>query len=123
MNLLNPSNTVYLYHSAARVAGLFFSARALLCQFLLVCCLGIAVTAVPAQAQTAQEMPASTVNINTADAQTLAARLKGVGLSRAEDIIEYREAYGPFATVDELTAVKGIGKSTLEKNRQVITLE
>jgi competence protein ComEA len=105
------------------MAGLFFTGRALLCQFLLVCCLGIAVTAIPAQAQTAQEMSASTVNINTADAQTLAARLKGVGLSRAEDIIEYREAYGPFATVDELTAVKGIGKSTLEKNRQVITLE
>ena len=68
-------------------------------------------------------LAAEQVNINTADAQTLASGLKGVGLSRAEDIIEYREAYGPFATVEELTSVKGIGKSTLEKTRQVITLE
>jgi competence ComEA-like helix-hairpin-helix protein len=63
------------------------------------------------------------VNINTADAQTLAARLKGVGESRAMEIVRYREAYGPFASAEELTEVKGIGKSTLDMNRDVITLE
>ena len=63
------------------------------------------------------------VNINTADAQTLAANLKGVGETRAMEIVRYREAYGPFASAEELTEVKGIGKSTLDMNREVITLE
>jgi competence protein ComEA len=66
---------------------------------------------------------AQTVNINEADAAALAGALTGVGHSRAEEIIRYREAYGPFKTVEELTDVKGIGKSTLEKNRALITLE
>jgi len=63
------------------------------------------------------------VNINTADAQTLAAALKGVGETRAMEIVRYREAYGPFASAEELTEVKAIGKSTLDINREVITLE
>jgi competence protein ComEA len=63
------------------------------------------------------------VNINTADAQTLAANLKGVGEARAMEIVRYREAYGPFASAEELTEVKGIGPSTLEMNRDTITLE
>lgn len=63
------------------------------------------------------------VNINSADAQTLAQNLKGVGESRAEEIIRHRETYGPFATVEELTEVKGIGQSTLDRNRDLITLE
>jgi competence protein ComEA len=46
-----------------------------------------------------------------------------VGPSKAEEIVRYREAFGPFETVDELAEVKGIGKSTLEKNRDLITLE
>lgn len=65
----------------------------------------------------------ATVNINTADAAALAAALNGVGESRAQDIVRHREAYGPFASAEELTEVKGIGQSTLDKNREVITLE
>ncbi|MEM8662278.1 MAG: helix-hairpin-helix domain-containing protein, partial [Pseudomonadota bacterium] len=49
--------------------------------------------------------------------------LKGVGDTRAQEIVRYREQYGPFASVDELTDVKGIGKSTLDDNRARITLE
>ncbi len=63
------------------------------------------------------------VNINTADAQTLAGKLKGVGEARAQEIVRYREAYGPFASAEELMEVKGIGKSTLDMNLEVITLE
>ncbi len=63
------------------------------------------------------------ININQADAQTLAERLKGVGLARAEEIIRYREAYGPFASIDELADVKGIGPATVDKNRAFLTLE
>lgn len=72
----------------------------------------------------AQEVTApSTVNINSADAETLAAALQGVGHSRALEIVRYREAYGPFTAVEELADVKGIGQSTLAKNMQVIKLD
>jgi competence protein ComEA len=81
----------------------------------------------PASAQEASapavSTAAATVNINTADAQTLAANLKGVGESRAAEIVRYRETFGPFASADELVEVKGIGNSTLDMNRDVITLE
>ena len=60
---------------------------------------------------------AGPVDLNTADAQTLAQVLDGVGPAKAQAIIEYRQANGPFKTVDDLEKVKGIGKSTLEKNR------
>lgn len=62
------------------------------------------------------------VNINTASTSQLAAVLKGVGLKKAQSIIEYREKFGPFKSVDELTAVKGIGAKTLQKNRSKISI-
>lgn len=78
----------------------------------------------PAYAQDAALAPAvGTVNINSADAEALAAGLKGVGPSRAMEIIRYRESYGPFTSVEELTEVQGISHATLDKNRAVITLE
>jgi competence protein ComEA len=78
----------------------------------------------PAFAQeTASAAQAASVNINQADAATLAANLKGVGMSRAAEIVRHREAYGPFAAVDELEEVKGIGKSTVDKNRALISLD
>lgn len=69
---------------------------------------------------TASEM---TININSASAEDLAKNLKGVGLSRAQAIVAYRENYGPFYSAEELSAVKGIGKSTIEKNSAVIVVE
>ena len=63
------------------------------------------------------------VNINSADAATLARMLNGVGQSRAEEIVRYREAFGSFDTVEELAEVKGIGPATVERNRPVIVLE
>jgi competence protein ComEA len=75
-------------------------------------------------AQQAEPAPlVQMVNINKADAASLAAALNGVGASRAEEIVRYREAFGPFKSVEELADVKGIGPSTLEKNRALITLE
>lgn len=61
------------------------------------------------------------VDINTADASALASEINGVGTARAQAIIEYREANGRFASVDELTRVKGIGSVLLEKNRDNLT--
>ena len=63
--------------------------------------------------------PQYPVNINTADAATLSASLKGVGVSKAKAIIAYRENYGPFKSVDELT-VRGIGESLLKKIASVL---
>jgi competence protein ComEA len=63
------------------------------------------------------------ININTADAATLAATMNGVGIKKAEAIIAYREAYGPFADIQELVDVKGIGPATLQKNAHLISVE
>lgn len=63
------------------------------------------------------------VNINEADAETLADVLQGVGPSRARAIVEYREQNGPFDSLDELSEVKGVGTATVDLNRDRITLE
>lgn len=76
-----------------------------------------------AEANKATVAQTQMVNINTADAAALAAGLQGVGVSRAEEIIRYRETYGVFSSPDELADVKGIGQATLNRNRAVITLE
>ncbi|MEM9256105.1 MAG: ComEA family DNA-binding protein [Pseudomonadota bacterium] len=76
-----------------------------------------------AQSERVLEVGKATVNINSADASTLAEQLKGVGQSRAEAIVRYRDTYGPFASTEELLEVKGIGTSTLELNRALITLD
>jgi len=60
---------------------------------------------------------AGPVNINTADAPTLAANLNGVGQSKAAAIVAYRKAHGPFHAIEDLALVKGIGSKTVEKNR------
>ncbi|CAD5109726.1 ComEA family DNA-binding protein [Zestomonas carbonaria] len=62
------------------------------------------------------------VNLNTADAETLQRELTGIGATKAEAIVEYREANGPFVAVDELLEVKGIGAATLDKNRDKLTI-
>ncbi len=62
------------------------------------------------------------VDINSADARMLAESLDGIGLVKAEAIVAYREANGPFASVDELLKVKGIGPKTLAANRDAIVI-
>ena len=63
------------------------------------------------------------VNINTASAEQLAAALQGIGQSRAEAIVAYREEHGPFSHMDELANVRGIGLATLDRNRDRIVIE
>lgn len=62
------------------------------------------------------------VNVNTADAETLAKSLDGIGLSKAKAIVAYREEHGPFKSAEDLAQVKGIGQSTLQKNHDAILL-
>jgi competence protein ComEA len=61
------------------------------------------------------------VDINSADAETLASSIDGVGERKAQAIVEYREANGPFAQVDDLANVKGIGSRTVGNNRNNLT--
>jgi len=60
----------------------------------------------------------SKVDLNVADAATLQRELSGVGEAKAKAIVAYRETNGPFASIDELLEVKGIGKAILDKNRE-----
>ena len=62
------------------------------------------------------------VDINSADAKTLAESLNGIGLVKAEAIVAYRTANGPFKGIDDLAKVKGIGKKTIEANRSAIVI-
>ena len=63
---------------------------------------------------------AEAVDINTADAKAIATAMVGVGPSKAEAIVAYRKANGPFKSVDDLAHIKGIGAATLKKNRDRI---
>ena len=63
---------------------------------------------------------AAPVDVNTADAETIADSLQGVGPSKARAIVEYRQKHGPFRSPDDLALVKGIGERTVELNREDI---
>lgn len=62
------------------------------------------------------------VDINSASAEEIATKLVGVGLVKARAIIAYRDEFGPFRVLDQLTEVKGIGDRTLELNRDRLRL-
>ncbi|NWB26341.1 ComEA family DNA-binding protein [Pseudomonas gingeri] len=62
------------------------------------------------------------INLNTADAETIQRELSGIGEAKAQAIVAYREANGPFSSVDELLEVKGIGKAILDKNRDQLAI-
>ena len=66
--------------------------------------------------------PAERVNINSADAATLDRVLLNIGPSKAQAIVAYRKANGPFRSIDQLALVKGVGLKTIEKNRDRIVL-
>ena len=62
------------------------------------------------------------VNINRASESELTT-LKGIGSSKAQEIILYREMFGDFKTVDDLAKVKGIGAKTIENNRSRLKVQ
>lgn len=65
----------------------------------------------------AVNVQAGPVNINTADIKSLAENIRGVGVKKAQAIVDYRKRHGPFKRVEDIVKVKGIGPKLLEKNR------
>ena len=66
---------------------------------------------------------AEQVNINHADAETIARVLVGIGMSRAEAIVSYREEFGEFTSLDDLMLVRGVGEATLRNNEARIRFD
>lgn len=62
------------------------------------------------------------LDLNTVTAEELQQHLNGVGQNKAQNIIEYREKYGPFISVNQLLEVQGIGASLLERNRDKLKI-
>ena len=81
--------------------------------------------AAPPAASNARQLPrpvAEMVNINTADAETIADVLQGIGPAKANAIVAHRKAHGAFKSVDQLGDVAGIAPKTVERNRKRISL-
>ncbi len=87
---------------------------------LLVAAVVTLVAAAPAAtaAQGKEQQPAP-IDINKASVEELQ-ELPGVGPSLAQRIVEFREEHGPFASVDELLKVRGIGEKSLERFRHMV---
>ena len=66
---------------------------------------------------------ASPVDINTADASTLAKELNGVGPARAQAIVAYRNEHGPFKSVDDLALVKNIPRKLIDTTRELLRVD
>lgn len=66
---------------------------------------------------------AAPVNINQASAEEIAESLSGIGTSKAQAIVAYREQNGVFRQASDITLVKGIGTATFEKNKMDILLK
>jgi competence protein ComEA len=73
----------------------------------------------PVQPPSSQPATGSKININTADAATLES-LPGIGPAIAQRIIDYRQANGPFAHIEDIKNVSGIGDGILSKIQDLI---
>jgi len=63
------------------------------------------------------------VRINEADAETIARNLDGVGITRAEAIVDFCGIYGEFTSLEDLQLVKGVGEVTLRNNESRILFD
>ena len=69
----------------------------------------------------AQAQQDNRININTADVTQLTT-LTGIGATRAQAIIAYRQENGPFATIEEIMNVQGIKEGTFAKIKDEIVV-
>lgn len=68
-----------------------------------------------------KKAPLRPVNLNTATALELQ-QVPGIRPATADKILKMRKSYGPFKSVDDLRAIKGIGPKRVEKMRKYITV-
>ena len=85
--------------------------------------LSLGLLAFAAMSALAEPPKPTMVNINSATAEQIAVALDGIGMSKAMAIVDHRKRYGEFKHVDSLESVKGVGKSTVEKNRTRIKIQ
>ncbi len=76
----------------------------------------------PQVSQTESEAPKKW-NINTATEEELDENLPGIGPVIAKRIVEYRETYGAFATIEEIQEVSGIGEKLFDRIKGSITVD
>ena len=69
----------------------------------------------------AKKPPLKPININTANSEELQ-QVPGIGPATAEKILQMRKSYGAFKSVDDLLAIKGLGRKRLEKMRKYLTV-
>ncbi|MEJ2211532.1 MAG: ComEA family DNA-binding protein [Anaerolineae bacterium] len=74
----------------------------------------------PVQQPAAPSTAGGRVNINTADAAALE-ELPGIGPSLAQRILDFRQTHGPFAQIEDIQEVSGIGPATFAKIQDLIT--
>ncbi len=123
MNGINSGNTLSQIRRACRKLVLF---KTLLLSLSLLA--APAAFAVNVQQDSQQQTQAENdgnrqkVDINSADAATLALALDGIGAAKAREIVEHREKNGDFKSIDQLAEVNGIGKATIERNRSRILI-
>jgi competence protein ComEA len=82
--------------------------------FLVLC-------AIPWSLLAKKKPPAAPVNLNTATSEELQL-VPGIGPVTAEKILQMRKSYGAFKSVDDLSAIRGIGPKRLEKMRKYVTV-
>jgi competence protein ComEA len=90
------------------IARLILSATLILCIGLSLCL-------------AKKKPPAKPVNINAATSEELQ-QVPGIGPATAEKILQRRKSYGAFKSVDDLLAIRGIGKKRLDKMRKYLTV-
>jgi competence ComEA-like helix-hairpin-helix protein len=86
--------------------------------FLLCFCIGLcAFTAIAAK----KKPPSQPINLNTASSSQLQ-QVPGIGPVTADKILQMRKSYGTFKSVDDLTAIRGIGPKKMDKMRKYLTV-
>jgi competence ComEA-like helix-hairpin-helix protein len=76
---------------------------------------------VTALAGATKKPPLKPININSASSEELQ-QVPGIGPVTADKILQMRKSYGAFKSVDDLLAIKGIGKKRLDKMRKYLTV-
>ncbi|MGJ3257898.1 MAG: ComEA family DNA-binding protein [Alcanivorax sp.] len=96
--------------------------KAVVMSFLLALSLPALAVEVDAVKDVAKTQTENRIDLNNADVTELQ-ELKGVGPKTAEAIVQWRDSQGPFTSVDQLLAIKGIGEKTLAKMRDSLVVQ